>query len=227
MNESTKSTLLVLSGGLDSLVLAYQLSRSGTRFRALYLDFGKSVSRREIAVVKSTAAELHFPLEIADIAGITRMQLGYIADEHLDRDEADIKGSDPEPGDGSYVSGFQVLLGVAAYYAQLTKNSSMTLGAIKEQFDKYPQLNRIFSQFAEIISLLNPELNAFSVNLPFSTMSKADVVALGTKLRAPVERSWSCLFGHDVQCGVCAQCKSRRDAFRAAKVSDPTNYREK
>jgi|CXWL01.1.fsa_nt_gi 7-cyano-7-deazaguanine synthase len=220
-----RSTVLVLSGGLDSLVLAHKLASEKGRFRGLYINFGKAVSRNEIAVAKRLSLDLHFPLEIVNLPGLTDMQLGNVSNEYVARDEADIKG-EPTVGDEQYVSGFQMLLGIASYYAQITGNSSMTLGIIKDQFDKYPKLRNVFSKFEEMTNLLNPNLDKFSIELPFTKISKAEVIKLGTNLGASLDRSWTCLLGGDSHCGKCSQCISRKGAFKSAKIKDPTNYQK-
>lgn len=222
-NVNEEATLLVLSGGLDSFVLAHKLSKERRKFRALYLNFGKIVSKKEIAAVKSLSLSLHFPLEIINLAGLSEMQLGFVPSEFVDRDEADIK-EEPTIGDIVYVSGFQMLLGIAAYYAQLTGHTSMTLGIIKEQFDKYPKLEKVFMSFSDVTTLLNPDLPKFAIELPFKNHSKADVVKLGDGLSSKLANSWSCVFGEKVHCGKCSQCLSRKKAFKVAKIKDSTSY---
>jgi 7-cyano-7-deazaguanine synthase len=56
-------------------------------------------------------------------------------------------------------------------------------------------------------------------------MAKSDVISLGTELGVPLELTLSCMNPHDGwHCGRCSKCRERRDAFRAAGVSDSTAY---
>ncbi len=62
------------------------------------------------------------------------------------------------------------------------------------------------------------------LHTPIQWMQKSDVVALGTKLGVPYENTWSCYKGETLQCGTCPTCRSRKQAFIAAGVPDPTEY---
>ena len=59
---------------------------------------------------------------------------------------------------------------------------------------------------------------------PLEWLDKEGVVRLGHSLGVPFERTWSCYKGEDLQCGICPTCRSRRGAFVAAGVEDPTRY---
>lgn len=218
-------TLLVLSGGLDSFVLAHKLASEQRHYRGLYINFGKPVSRKEVAAVKQLSLGLHLPIDVINLEGMTDMQLGYVPDKFINRDEADIKDFEARAkANESYVSGFQVLLGIASYHAQITGGSSMALGVIKSQFEKHSKLRDVFSSFESVVGSLNPHIVRLSIETPLSVMTKAEVVKLGFELGVGLENSWSCLFGRERQCGECSQCLSRKAAFKSAKIKDSTVY---
>lgn len=60
--------------------------------------------------------------------------------------------------------------------------------------------------------------------VPLQYMDKAEIVVKGNKLGVDFANTWSCYKGDDLHCGVCPTCRSRRDAFIAAGVPDPTEY---
>lgn len=66
------------------------------------------------------------------------------------------------------------------------------------------------------------------ISAPFVNISKADIVALGTKIGVPYALTWSCYEGGEnnpgQHCGRCATCVERREAFDLAGVTDPTDY---
>ena len=65
-----------------------------------------------------------------------------------------------------------------------------------------------------------------TVVAPFIDKTKAEVVAMGTKINVPFELTWSCYEGHDKACGVCGTCRDRKEAFRLNGLEDPANYEE-
>jgi len=59
---------------------------------------------------------------------------------------------------------------------------------------------------------------------PLEWLTKADIVALGNKIGAPFELTWSCYNGGVKACGQCATCLSRLAAFETNKLKDPVCY---
>lgn len=64
------------------------------------------------------------------------------------------------------------------------------------------------------------------LHTPLQWLNKTGVVSLGDSLGVPFETTWSCYKGEELHCGVCPTCRSRRQAFEAAKITDPTQYAE-
>jgi 7-cyano-7-deazaguanine synthase len=59
---------------------------------------------------------------------------------------------------------------------------------------------------------------------PFMHMQKDQIIERGIKLGTPYYMTWSCYKGGDLHCGTCATCLARKDAFKRAGVTDPTEY---
>lgn len=60
---------------------------------------------------------------------------------------------------------------------------------------------------------------------PLEWLTKAEIVALGKKMEAPFELTWSCYQGREEACGKCATCISRLEAFKANGLEDPAKYK--
>lgn len=69
--------------------------------------------------------------------------------------------------------------------------------------------------------------NTIRLFAPFASLSKGQIVEWGTKIGVPYENTWSCYKGEEFHCGVCPTCRSRKDAFRDARVLDPTTYADR
>ena len=63
--------------------------------------------------------------------------------------------------------------------------------------------------------------NQLTIEAPFVSLTKADVVKKGLELGVPYELTWSCYEGGDKPCGKCGTCIDRRKAFEKNGVIDP------
>ena len=67
----------------------------------------------------------------------------------------------------------------------------------------------------------------FTIQAPYASWRKSDVIRRGRELGVPLELTLSCMQPRDGRhCGRCSKCRERRDAFLEAGVEDPTPYRE-
>lgn len=62
------------------------------------------------------------------------------------------------------------------------------------------------------------------LHTPIQWCQKAGVVELGESLGVDFKNTWSCYKGERLHCAICPTCRSRRQAFIAAGVNDPTEY---
>ncbi len=63
--------------------------------------------------------------------------------------------------------------------------------------------------------------NELTIEAPFVSLTKADVVKKGLELKVPYELTWSCYAGGDKPCGKCGTCIDRQAAFEKNGVVDP------
>ena len=59
------------------------------------------------------------------------------------------------------------------------------------------------------------------VETPIIDLSKAEIAALGIRLGAPLEHTWSCYEGGEIPCGSCDSCILRARGFAEAGIPDP------
>ena len=63
--------------------------------------------------------------------------------------------------------------------------------------------------------------NQLSIEAPFVSLTKADVVKKGLELGVPYELTWSCYEGGEKPCGKCGTCIDRQKAFEKNGTIDP------
>ncbi|MDB5312911.1 MAG: hypothetical protein JWO38_7113 [Gemmataceae bacterium] len=235
--------LVVLSGGLDSAVLAYKLKAEGRSLRAIHVDYRKTVSPRERGAAKLISLLLNIPLEIVESGGMTEMQQGYMpwsrVEAELDvKDDTLTRAIDAQTAaqlnkvvagttNWFHITGIHHLISTATYLAQITGISSVAMGITREQASALPKLRAALDAWEQFIALLNPHAGGFSILTPLIGMSKSEIVALGSNLATPLHATWSCCVTSDIHCGECTRCQDRRGAFASAGIVDETRYQGK
>ena len=145
-----------------------------------------------------------------------------------------IRGTPPAydtPDADVYLTGRNlVLLTKAALVAATRGVNRIALGPLAG--NPFPDARpEFFSTMSTALSLgLDHRLQ---IATPFLDWHKSDVIARGVALGVPLELSLSCMrpvfataqrSALPVHCGLCSKCRERRDAFRSARVADPTTY---
>lgn len=219
MKHRKNDTLLMLSGGIDSVALAYNLKEKGLNFSGLYIDFGMEPRMQEMHSVKYFANELDFPLEIFDLSNFCKSFLGHIPPSQISIDELDVLTRWPNAK-----GGFVVPLAIASFYGEVVEATNIQVGVLKSQSESRKNLVQFFEEWPRTVHLLTGASSTINVGTPFIGMSKTDVLLSVAHNGIPFEITWSCLYGGREHCGVCKRCKERKTAFQDAKITDPTLY---
>ena len=215
----------VVSGGMDSTVLAYMMKAEGvTDLTLLSVDYGQR-HNKELAFAARTASKLDAPHEIADLRGITHLLSGSA-----------LTSSDVAVPDGHYAEESMkatvvpnrnmILLAVAVGLAVSREAEFVATGVHAGDHFIYPDCRPDFISALNVSAQLGTEgFGAVQVKAPFVQMTKTEIASLGWELGVPWEDTWSCYKGGDVHCGTCGTCVERREAFsESSKGHDPTVY---
>jgi len=215
------TTVITLSGGLDSAVLLWQLLGGGDRVLALSVDYGQR-HRVELDHAARLAAAAGVRHEVADLRGVGRLLSGSA----LTDPAVDVPS-------GHYASDSMkqtivpnrnmILLSVAAGWALAEGADRVAYAAHAGDHTIYPDCRPVFAE-AVAAAIALADWRAVELVRPFIAMSKADLVRRGAALGVPFELTWSCYRGGKRHCGTCGTCVERREAFELAGVGDPTVY---
>ena len=233
--------IVLLSGGLDSTTVAAHAVREGHEVRALSIGYGQR-HVRELSSARAVAGRLGIPLlevDAAFYAGLAsfssltsnahQMPVGRSADEMA----AGIPNT--------YVplrNTFFVTLAAAALESWLldrieregvapaSLEGAIYVGANAIDYSGYPDCRpEFYDAITEVIRLGSKVGTAYSVPIrieaPIIRMSKAEIVAHGTALGAPLDVTWSCYAGEERPCGACDSCELRAAGFAVAGIADP------
>lgn len=215
------TSVLVLSGGLDSTVLLYDLHAVGRTLHALTIDYGQR-HRREIDHAAASAARLGIPHRIADLRSLAPLfgsssltdAATPVPHGHY---EAETMKATVVPNRN------MILLAVAAAWAMSLKAGSVAYAAHGGDHAIYPDCRPEFADALDTAIRL-ADWHQVRLERPYVGLTKADIVRRGATLNVPFALTWSCYEGRGIHCGRCGTCVERREAFARAGIPDPTTY---
>jgi 7-cyano-7-deazaguanine synthase len=217
--------IVALSGGMDSCVAAAIAAQSNT-LALLHVTYGQQTARRERRAFDEIADALGVPAGrrlVTTVDCLARVGGSSLTDPTM-------KARAPnEPADGiplSYVPFRNThILSIAVSWGEVIGASSIYVGAVEQDSSGYPDCRRAyFEAFQRVIELGARPGAGIRIETPVIGMSKAEIIARGIELAAPLHLTWSCYRSEDVACGECDSCTLRLRAFAKAGVSDPIRY---
>jgi 7-cyano-7-deazaguanine synthase len=218
------TTLVLLSGGLDSAVLAAHEAQTA-RVLPVYVSVGLAWEAAELAMVEQL---LRAPVFADRVEPLVRVEF-TMRDVYPSTHWA-IRGVPPAfdtPDEDVYLTGRNlVLLTKAGVVAARHEAHRIALGPLAG--NPFPDARpSFFSAMAQALSLGLD--HPIEIATPFLTWEKEAVIERGVELDVPFECTLSCMSpvmvdGLPQHCGLCSKCRERRDAFRDAGVSDPSTY---
>jgi 7-cyano-7-deazaguanine synthase len=217
---STPATAVLVSAGLDSIVLLASEARAGA-VHPVYVESGFSWEAEELAALQRL---LRLPPLAGRVAPLARLTFP-VRDVYPESHWA-LRGQPPAfdtPDEDVYLTGRNVvLLGKAALYCARHALGRIALGPLAG--NPFPDATpEFFAAMAHALSL--GLAHSVAVDAPFIGMEKSAVIRLGIELGLPLDLTLSCMNPVDgFHCGRCSKCRERRDAFRAAGVEDRSAY---
>ena len=219
MGAGSSSTAVLFSAGLDSAVLAAAEARVG-RVHPIYVSCGLAWEAAELAAVERLMATE--PLTtLAPLVVLTFTVRDLYPATHWA-----LRGEPPAfdtPDEDVYLTGRNIaLLSKAGVHCAQRRIGRLAIGPLAG--NPFPDATPEF--FAAMARALTLGLDhPIEIAAPFSAMHKRDVIRLGVELGVPLALTLSCMNPADARhCGRCSKCRERRDAFREAGITDPTEY---
>lgn len=216
-----RNSLIALSGGVDSTTLLYEYREEIAC--AVGFDYGSKHNARELTAAKAICNELEIPYLIIPLAFIGEY---FRSDLLLSGGEMQL-GDYSEENMSSTVVPFRngIMLSVLAGLAESRDLQQVLIANHFGDHAIYPDCRESFVKpMGEAITAGTS--NGVKLVAPYTTLTKAEIVARGTRLGVPYGKTYSCYQGGERHCGRCGTCRERHDAFVANGLEDPTLYEE-
>ena len=214
--------LVLLSGGLDSMVVAGLARAAGYRLFALTIDYNQR-HRIELEaaarVASALGAERHvvLPVDLSAFGG------SALTDSAIAVPKDGVDGSIPP----TYVPARNMIfLSLALGWAEASGVRDLFIGVNALDYSGYPDCRpefiAAFEAVAAAATKAGVEGQPFRIHTPLIAMSKADIAAEAARLGLDVSISWSCYdpTPEGRPCGLCDSCRLRAKGFAEAGLID-------
>jgi len=231
VKDTGRNAVVLLSGGLDSMVAAGLAREAGYTVYALTVDYNQR-HRRELDSARHIAAHLGAKRHV-----ILPLDLRQFGGSALTDDIAVPKSGVGDDIPVTYVPARNlVFLSLTLAWAEALGALDIFIGVNALDYSGYPDCRPEFiAGFADLANLATKTGDAyakqggghhFAIHAPLQFMGKAEIVREAARLGLDPGMSWSC---YDPQpngsaCGLCDSCRLRQAGFAEAGMSDPTVY---
>ena len=219
-----KKAVVLLSGGLDSMVCAGIAREREFAVVALTIDYNQR-HRVELEAAKRIAAEL------AERHVVLPLDLRVFGGSALTGD-IDVPKDGIEDGiPVTYVPARNtIFLSLALGLAEASGARDLFIGVNALDYSGYPDCRpefiAEFERLANLATKAGVEGEPFTIHAPLQRMSKADIAREAERLGLDAALSHSCYdpAPDGRACGRCDACRLRAKGFAEAGIADPTVY---
>ena len=221
--------MVLCSGGLDSVVVAYSIKNKYRKLKLLFFDYGQRALKEEEKCVREISKKLN-----SDFEKVKLPWLGDISTAMLNKGgefkstiEKDLeKKEDLLTWWVPCRNSIFLINALAFAESEFLKNKErydIIIGLKNEGEVHFKDTTERFIK--KINNLVKDATNDgdYEIIAPLIKLDKPEVIKLGEKLKIPFELTYSCYIenGH---CGKCLNCMLRKKGFYWAGVKDPTKY---
>jgi 7-cyano-7-deazaguanine synthase len=220
----SKTAVVLLSGGLDSMVCAALAREAGYSVHALTIDYGQR-HRIELEAASRIAADL------ADRHVVLPLDLRAFGGSALTSD-IEVPKDGVQPGiPVTYVPARNtIFLSLALGFGEASNSRDIFIGVNALDYSGYPDCRPEFvAEFERLANLgtkAGVEGERITIHTPLQHMTKAEIAREAARLGLDVSLSHSCYdpTADGRACGACDACRLRAKGFADAGLPDPTVY---
>lgn len=219
-----KKAVVLLSGGLDSMVCAGIAREQGFSVIALTVDYNQR-HRVELEAARRIAAGL------AERHIVLPLDLRAVGGSALTSDIAVPKTGVSTGIPVTYVPARNtIFLSLALGLAEASGARDLFIGVNALDYSGYPDCRpefvAEFERLANLATKVGVEGDLFTIHAPLQHMTKADIAREALRLGIDASLSHSCYdpLQDGRHCGECDACRLRAKGFAEAGIADPTVY---
>jgi 7-cyano-7-deazaguanine synthase len=227
MDKDVPQAVILLSGGLDSMVTAGLAREQGYAINALTIDYNQR-HRREIESARTIARQLSASRHL-----VLPLDLRQFGGSALTDEIAVPKGGLEEGIPVTYVPARNlVFLSLTLAWAEAIGAHDIFIGVNALDYSGYPDCRpdfiASFQETARLATRDGVEGRPFAIHTPLQHWGKARIATEAHRLGLDPAESWSCYdpTPEGLACGLCDSCRLRQKGFAEAGLVDNTRYAE-
>jgi len=209
-------SIVLLSGGLDSVVnLKMALDQTNIAL-TLTFDYGQAAAKKELEATTKISNHFNIPHRIIKLDFLDEISNALKKENIIDFDSSRIDDLSYTIKTAKSVwvpNRNGLFLNIAACFADSMNIDEIIVGFNKEEAKTFPDNSLNFIENAnksfEFSTLYHPKVNSFTIN-----KIKTEIVKLGIEIDAPFKYIWSCYRNTTKMCGVCESCGRLKRALK-------------
>ena len=216
-----KHSVIIVSGGMDSITLLYQKKEEIAL--AISFDYGSNHNAREIPFAQMHCEQLGIKHTTINLDFMHQ----YFKSSLLEGADAIPEGHYASDNMKSTVVPFRngIMLSIAIGIAESNALDEVLIANHGGDHTIYPDCR---PEFINAINnaAIQGTYNNVNVVAPYTNITKGEIARIGAKLGIDYSKTWSCYKGEAQHCGKCGTCIERREALAEAGIVDTTVYSE-
>ena len=201
------ASVVLLSGGLDSLVAAWSVRETHPPRLALTFDYGQRAAARETEAALCIAAEMGVDHRLVKLPWMARLMPDALSDAAGDQD---LSAADDAavwvPARNA------VFIAIAAAHAEALDCDTIICGFNAEEAATFPDNSPEFVQRCNAMLELATQTHP-TVLSPTLDLTKREIAASGLQIGAPLHLTWSCYTAGPEHCWRCPSCRRLQAAL--------------
>ena len=209
----TKDSVIVVSGGMDSITLLYD--RKDYIALAVTFDYGSNHNAREIPFARLHCERLGIPHIVIPLD----FMHNYFKSSLLEGADAIPDGHYAEENMKSTVVPFRngIMLSIAVGLAESKGLKRVLIANHGGDHTIYPDCRPEFIDAMDKAAKAGTYIDV-AIDAPYTNITKADIARRGKALGINYDETWSCYKGGKTPCGTCGTCVERKVALREAGI---------
>lgn len=214
--------VVLLSGGLDSMVSLATAAAKTDIIKAITFDYGQQASKREIEASSNIAKWYNVSHQVIKLPWLQDIDTSSLQSGGTLPDVAEADLDNPGVTENSAKSVWVpnrngLFINIAACFAESVEAGLVVTGFNREEAATFADNSVQFIEAANDCLAYSTRAKV-KVWAPTQVMDKRAIAMEGKRLKIPWQYLWSCYGGADRMCGCCESCRRLLRALKGADV---------